>query len=61
MSATLPNGTENTGADMRYAVGIQLSKTASISRSLPIDGRAILMEDTIKAAKNWETATIIRT
>jgi hypothetical protein len=51
MSAILPKGTRNTAMARRYAVGTQLSKIASMANSLPIEGRAILMEEAINGAR----------
>ena len=51
MSATLPKGRRNTVAAKRYEVATHANDTASIENSLPIDGRAILMEDPIKGVR----------
>jgi len=55
------NGTRNTAVAKRYEVGTQLSETASMANSFPIEGRAILMEDPIKGVRKEAIVAIINT
>jgi hypothetical protein len=59
MSAILPKGTRRTAEDRRYAVATQPNVTASNDRSLPIRGRAILTEETMKG-KGKKVSVAIR-
>ena len=52
MSAILPNGTANIAATNRNAVGIQLSRIASVWNSLPIVGKAMLMAALMNGVEN---------
>ena len=61
MSAILPNGRRKTVADKRYEVEIQVNKTASVENSLPIEGRAIFVEDPIKGVRKEVIVTTIIT
>jgi len=51
ISAILPNGTANIADVNRNAVGIQLSKIASVANSEAIAGSAILTEEPINGVK----------
>lgn len=51
MSAILPKGTRKIAVAKRYEAVTQLSKTASMANSLPIEGRAMLTEEIINGAR----------
>ena len=51
MSAILPDGTRNIPSERRKEVVTQPNKTASISNSFPMDGRAIMTEDPMKGIR----------
>jgi hypothetical protein len=51
MSAILPDGTRNIPSERRKEVVTQPNKTASISNSFPMDGRAIMTEDPMKGTR----------
>ena len=61
MSAMRPKGIRNTAADKRNEVATQLNVTASMGNSLPIDGRAILIEDAIKGVRKAAMDVTINT
>ena len=52
ISANLPNGKIKTAIDNIKDNTTQLSKTVFIANSLPIEGKAILTDDTIKGTIN---------
>ena len=60
ISASLPKGTRHTASASRYAVAIQLKRTASTWSSFPIAGRAILTEEAIKGVIKELSVTMIR-
>src|SRR5512142_1222594 len=60
MSASLPKGTRHMAADSRYAVGTQLMSTALIWNSLPMEGSAILTEETMKGVRNADRVAMRR-
>src|SRR5512136_146901 len=60
MSASLPKGTRNMAAARRYEVATQLSDTASIANSAPIEGRAMLIEEPIKGGRKAASVAATR-
>jgi len=61
ISAALPNGSRNSAAVSRYDVATQLNSTALIENSLPIEGRAILIEEPIKGVRKALKVAISKT
>src|SRR4030067_876509 len=60
MSAILPNGTRKAADDKRYEVATQLSSTASIENSGPMERIATLIEEAMKGVtKELRTATVM--
>lgn len=60
MSANLPKGTRNIATARRYDVAIQLRVMALMENSLPMEGRATLMEAPVNGVRNAVTTEIIR-
>jgi len=61
ISASRPKGRRQIAVARRYAVGIQLTTTASIWSSLLIEGRAMLIEDPIKVTRKVLSAATTKT
>src|SRR4030042_1465894 len=60
MSAIPPNGTRKAADDRRDEVATQLSSTASIENSSPMEGIATLIEEAMKGVtKELRTATVM--
>ena len=61
MSAIRPKGMRKAAEVNGYTVTIQPSKTALIENSLPMVGRAMFIEDPIKAVRNADMVLTNRT
>jgi hypothetical protein len=57
ISAILPKGTRNTAPVNRYEVAIQPKSIASVSNSLPIEGRAMFTEELMKGMRKEAKVT----